>query len=250
MSDSIGQTYRDHRENLRTILEISYERYNQIKNINNQILAIIAAIFVGLFTISITFFTSAITINDFFILIGIHALIVTLLIWRYYSHIIDNELVSCYKRILYCEEKLDIPFEISIAAWLEKNIEFELPPPKKGSVELSPKKKYVELDNTRKNWVIQKLIDHNKCGYRFHNIWDKTVGYVIFTLLVYRLYFLLINFSLFIDVYFSAAIYIPIAYIIALWGLTRDFKNNIIIQRDAKNEELEKIIEEVVALKE
>ncbi len=65
-----------------------------------------------------------------------------------------------------------------------------------------------------------------------------------------RLYFLLINFSLFIDVYFSAAIYIPIAYIIALWGLTRDFKNNIIIQRDAKNEELEKIIEEVVALKE
>jgi hypothetical protein len=245
ISPEIYQTNSDIRENLRTILEITYERCNQIKNINNQVLAILAAVFLGVFTLAITFFTSTITTNDFLIIIGINALIATLLIWRYYSHIIDNELVSCYKRILYCEEKLDIPFEISLASWLEKNIEFELPPPKKNSVELLRKKKYFELDRTKKNLVIQRLIENNKCGYRFHNLWDKTTGYSILVLLVYQLYFLLINFNRFEYLFWTAAVYWPIAYDLALWGLTKDIKNNIVIQRDPTNEELEKIIDEV-----
>lgn len=245
MTNPIYQTVNDHCENLRVILQISYERCNQIKNINNQLIAIIAAVFLGLFTIAINSFASSNQQNNYLIIVAINVLIATLLIWRYYAHFIDNELVSCYKRILYCEEKLDIPFEISLASWLEKHIEFELPPPRKDSIELSRKKKYIEQNATKKNLIIQKLIELNKSGYRFHNVWDNTVGYATLVILFYQLFFLLSNFEQFKQVFPPLAIYIPIAYGLALWALTKDLKNNIAIQRDPKNAELERIIEEI-----
>lgn len=245
MPDTVYQTNETRSENLRLIMQISYERCNQLKNINNQLLAIIAAIFLGLFTIAFNFFTTSTPANNYLIIVAVHVLIVTLIIWRYYVHLIDNELVSCYKRILYCEEKLDIPFEISLASWLEKNIEFELSPPHKNSVELSRKKKYIEQTNTKKNQIIQKLIESNKSGYRFHNIWDKVVGFSVFIILLYQLIYLLSNFSQFLDIYWSVAVFMPIGYGLALWALTKDLKNNISIQRDPKNAELEKIIDDI-----
>jgi uncharacterized membrane protein len=245
MSDSLYQTNNDRCQNFRQIMQISYERCNQIKNINNQLIAIIAAVFLGLFTITINFFASPHSENSYLIIVAIHVVIVTLLIWRYYSHVLDNELVSCYKKILYCEEKLDIPFEISLASWLEKNIEFELPPPYKNSVELSRKKKYIEQNDTKKNLIIQKLIELNKSGYRFHNIWDNVAGCSISILLVYQLLYLDFNFNRYQYLFLTAAVIIPIADGIALWGLTIDSKNNIAIQRDPKNAEFEEIIEGV-----
>ena len=101
-------------------MQISYERCNQIKNINNQLIAIIAAVFLGLFTIAINFFALSNPGNSYLIIVAIHVVIITLLIWRYYSHVLDNELVSCYKKILYCEEKLDIPFEIFFSIMVGK----------------------------------------------------------------------------------------------------------------------------------
>jgi hypothetical protein len=244
MTDAIYQTNNDRRENLKEILKISYDRYSQIKSINNQILAIVATVFLGVLALVINVFASLNTENIYLLIVGIHILIIILLIWRYYSHLIDNELVSCYKRILFCEEKLDIPFEASLASWLEKVIEFELPS-KKDSVELVRKKKYFEQSDTNKNLIIQKLIDINRSGYRFHNIWDKTSAYIISFLLIGQLWFFDIHFNQFKDIFIPMSIYIPIGYDFALYGLTKDFKNNITIQRDPSNEELEKIIEDV-----
>ena len=135
--------------------------------------------------------------------------------------------------------------KFSLASWLEKNIEFELPPPYKDSVELSRKKKYIEQNDTKKNLIIQKLIELNKSGYRFHNIWDKIAGFSILILLTYQLIYLDSNFNQYQYLFLPAAVFIPIADGLALWGLTRDSKNNITIQRDPKNAEFEEIIEGV-----
>jgi hypothetical protein len=245
MSEGIYQTNVTRGENLRELLKISYERCNQIKTINNQLLAIVVALFLGLFTIIFSAFTTSKIENNYLLIIAIHIFIFTLLIWRYYSHLIDYELVSCYKRILFCEEKLDIPFEISLASWLEKIIDFQLPPPYKYSDNLTRKKKYLDLNSTNKNFTIQKLIENNKGGYRFHNIWDAVAGFSIAILLFVQLFYYHANFDSFSNVFFLLTIYFPITYGLALWALTKDFKNNIPIQRDASNAELEEIIDKI-----
>lgn len=209
----------------------------------------VAAIFIGLFTIIIGSLPTSSKLESFYlILLSVQISIITLLIWRYYSHYIDNELVFSYKQTLFCEEKLEIPFEISIASWLEKNIVFELPPPYKNSVELSRKKKYLEQNDTMKNKIIRTLIERNRSGYRFHNIWDKVAAYSAVGIWLFQLILIISNLGATYLDFTSIIILIvilPAGYFGMFWALTKDLKNNITIQRDPTNIELENIIDQI-----
>jgi hypothetical protein len=127
-----------------------------------------------------------------------------------------------------------------------------LPPPYKDSIELSRKKKYLEQNDTIKNQIIQTLIERNRSGYRFHNIWDKVAAYLSIGIWFFQLILILSNFGetyLDFTTIIILIVILPTSYFGMFWALTKDFKNNITIQRDPTNIELENIIEQIAKQK-
>jgi hypothetical protein len=233
-------------DNFREILKINYERCNQLSALNFQIFAICIAIIVGV----LSFFGSAyFTSNDpskyFAIVITIHLLCFTLLFWRYCAHLLDNKIVNCYKKILYCENTLNIPQEISLLSELEKEIEFVLPS-KKDSIPLCKKKKFIEQSYENRNLIVQKLIENNKGGYRLQNLLDKAAALMIAVLVILQFVLIIVHIIPVSLIEFeSLVIIIPIAYIVGLIGLAYDIPNSIPIQRDPTSEEIDNLIQQI-----
>jgi len=233
-------------DNFREVLKINYERCNQLSALNFQIFAICIAITVGVLSFfGNAYFTSNEPSKYLTIVITIHLLCITLLFWRYCAHLLDNKIVHCYKKILFCEDTLNIPQEISLLSELEKEIEFVLPSTK-NSISLCKKKKFMEQSYENKNLIVQKLIENNKSGYRFHDLLDKTAALLI-TFLVILQFVLIITHIIPISLseFESLVIFIPIAYIVGLIGLAYDIPNSIPIQRDPTSEDIDDIIQQI-----
>ena len=98
-----------------------------------------------------------------------------------------------------------------------------------------------------RNLIIQKLIDNNKSGYRFHNLFDKIASSLIIILLFLQFVLIFIVPQITLNWYYFIPLLVifPIAYGIGICGLYKDSKNNITIQRDPPNELIEKIILEI-----
>jgi hypothetical protein len=82
--------------------------YKRLEYLGNLIQVINGAFL----TIFIAFFTASLSSNG-----DVKSLIVCISIlffWRFYIHLVDNEIIDIYNRIVYCEEKLGI-FEEQIS---------------------------------------------------------------------------------------------------------------------------------------
>jgi hypothetical protein len=111
-----------------TMLKIYHERSNQLSNmliaINGFILAFISGLlaFIGSSAFSISdcknvSFVSLIKsgcLNPWPIFIAINIAIVVLILWRFYSHYIDDDIIQMYGKILSCEKTVDIIFDASL----------------------------------------------------------------------------------------------------------------------------------------
>jgi len=161
MCNGLYQTSQNEIENTRLLLQISYERCNQLVNTNNQLFGIIAAICIGLITfLGTAYFTSTDPNRYYVIILAIQVICFTLLAWRFYAHIIDNDIVSAYKKILDCENKLNVNLELSLIQSLGKIMKIDDNP------------LYANKPLEEKYRIIRNLINRNKGGYRYHDILD------------------------------------------------------------------------------
>jgi len=121
----------------RLLLKIYHDRNNQLSNmliaLNGFILAFVSGMiaFMGSTFFSTTecfvIINSRVTIlgscdlNKVVpIIIGINVLIGMLILWRYYAHYIDDDIVSVYRNIIRCEEKLPVDQKLKLLCRLEK----------------------------------------------------------------------------------------------------------------------------------
>ncbi|MFA4859249.1 hypothetical protein [Methanoregula sp.] len=164
--EAFYQTNNDMIGNIRLSLQISYERSHQLINLNQQLIGIVAAIFIGALTfLGAVYFTSTNPESYLSLIITPTILIASLYIWRFYSHIIDRDIVNSYKKILHCEYRLNIPQEISLLSSLENGVS------QKAGIRNIIKKQTPE----RKYLIFQKLIIKNRIGSRYHILWDFLV---------------------------------------------------------------------------
>ena len=119
MCEGIYQERKDETDNLRILLQVSYERNNHLANIIHATNGFIVAILVGVIAYLGSIKNLGFTTN---LVLIISICVVSLIIWRIYAHYIDNEIVSNYSKILHCENKLDIPVELSLLKNLIKSL--------------------------------------------------------------------------------------------------------------------------------
>lgn len=228
MSSGIYQTTKDEIATIRLILQISYERRNQLVNINNQFIGIVSAIIIGIISfLGTAYFTSADPTRFYAIILAIHLIIITLIFWRFYAHIIDDDIAKSYKNILFCENKLNIPLELGLLSALEK------------SLKLTDYPDYCKQDSETKMDVIKELIDRNRIGYRYHKLLDFiALGICIIAYSSLILFISVSQPSLSDFDFFSYVIVIPIGYLIFLIGLMVDIFPIIPIQREPSADDI------------
>jgi hypothetical protein len=122
MNKIFYQNRKDKIDNIRESLRVSYDRCNQLVTINNQAIGLVVAILIGLITfLGSSYFTSQDPNRYLTIIIAIHISIITLIFWRYYAHLIDNDIANSYSKIVFAENKLKIPFELTLLCSIEKS---------------------------------------------------------------------------------------------------------------------------------
>jgi hypothetical protein len=89
-------------ENLRTILQIAYERVNHLAGIIQIINGFIVTLVIGIIVLRIN--------EPLFAEI----IIVLLIVWRFYARLLDNEIIEQYGKIISCERELEIPEEFAL----------------------------------------------------------------------------------------------------------------------------------------
>jgi hypothetical protein len=235
----IYQTSKSEIENIRIILQSAYERRNQLVNLNNQFTGIISAIIIGTISfLGTAYFTSDDPMKFYAVILTANLIIVVLLFWRFYAHIIDDDIAKTYKQIIFCESKLNIPSEVELLRDIEK------------SLKLSDNQLYCIQDIDTKISVINELINNHRIGYRYHKLLDLIASGICILAYLYELYFVLVTSPPLDFTYFiSWFIGIPIAYMIFLLGLWWDLFPRIPIQRDPKREEITSIISSIIASK-
>lgn len=136
-------------ENLRVVLQISYDRINQLNNIIQLTNGLIVTIFIGFFTIFPLHEPSAIL---FCILI--------LILWRVYVRELDDEIIEQYGKIISCERELDIPDTFALVTNLIKRF------PK------NRKSEYESINLEAKYEELPYLIKTKQVSHRLHNWFD------------------------------------------------------------------------------
>jgi hypothetical protein len=239
MCTGIFQTSEDEIQNTRLILQISYERCNHLVNINNQFIGIISAIVIGIISfLGTAYFTSADPMKFYAVILTANLIIIVLIFWRFYAHIIDDDIAKSYKKILFCENKLNIPVEIGLLKSLEK------------SIKLSAHPLYCAQKIETKLLVINELIDRHRIGYRYHKILDLVATGICVITYMYELYFILVGSPPLANTQFiSFAIVIPLGYMIFLIGLWWDIFPIIPIQREPKCEDINSVFISLAILK-
>ena len=111
-------------ENIRILLKSNYDRIENLGNINHATLGFTVAFFGGLLLILINIETIC-DGSDKRLLYAVIvvASIFELFLWRVYSNYIDNSIIDCYDKIIYCEKRLQIPEEITLKKSLMKQCE-------------------------------------------------------------------------------------------------------------------------------
>ncbi len=235
MCSGIYQTENDKNENTKLVLQISYERCNQLVNINNQSVGIVSAIIIGLISfLGTAYFASTDPARFWVIILAIHILIITLIFWRFYAHIIDDDITKSYKKILICESKLNIQPELSLFSSLEK------------SVKLKENSIYRNQNLETKVAIIQNLIDRHRIGYRYNDFLDYIASGIILSAYTILVSFVIVNhIPLSFDQYVGFLVVLPIFYDIFLIGLARDIFSRIPIQRNPTCEDFNSVFSEI-----
>jgi hypothetical protein len=235
MCSGIYQTSKDEIENTRLILQISYERCNQLVSVNNQSVGIVSAIIIGLISfLGSAYFTSTDPARFYAIILAIHIIIITVIFWRYYAHIIDDDITKSYKKILFCENKMNVSTDLSLRSSLEQ------------SVKLNENPIYLNQNIETKIAIIQKLIDRNRIGYRYHDLLDFVAKGVFVTAFATLASFVITNnIPLPTEQYFCFLFFLPICYVIFLIGLEKDVFSGIPIQKDPTCEDFNVVFSEI-----
>jgi hypothetical protein len=235
MCEGIYQTRKEELDNIRESLRISYDRSNQLVALNNQTIGLVVAILIGLITfLGSAYFTSKDPNRYLTIIISIQISVITLLFWRYYAHILDNNIVESYSKIIFAENALNIPLELTLLSSLEK------------SLSLLKNDSYKKFTCGKRLIVIQELININRIGYRYHDILDFVAGGITLVLLMIQYGFVMTPQPIPFNFYFGFLVWLPLSYIILLCGLAKDLKLGIKIQRDPSEAEKNEIIRKIV----
>ncbi|MGD1005241.1 MAG: hypothetical protein ABR887_07450 [Methanoregulaceae archaeon] len=111
-------------ENLRVTLQIHNDRNNNANTIIHATNGFTLAFFVGILTIFIDVYSKNPPINPLiYSLIGFTS-IFELCAWRLYANYVDEGITSGYKKIVYCQENLHFPKDISLKESLS-NIKYK-----------------------------------------------------------------------------------------------------------------------------
>ena len=198
------EQYSDSKETNRVLLQIYHERSNQLANmliaLNGFILAFISGLlaFVG----STYFSAPACVVNctsgisgipacqvceliqrSMPVIIAINISIVVLILWRFYAHYIDNDIVNCYRKILYCENELGVEYKITLLSNLERE---------SGSPGLKRLETYNKIESSglsdgqkfkEKMELVDRLIQNKKMGDRGH-FWFNFLTISLITVLL------------------------------------------------------------------
>jgi len=236
MNKIFYQNRKDKIDNIRESLRVSYDRCNQLVTINNQAIGLVVAILIGLITfLGSSYFTSQDPNRYLTIIIAIHISIVTLIFWRYYAHIIDNDIANSYSKIVFAENKLNIPFELTFLCSIEKS---------QSLLNLINNESYKKLNFDERSLVIQELIKKNRIGYRYHDLLDFLAVGLTSLLLVFQLGFVITE-PIPSYLYFGFLVYLPIVYDFSCYGLAFDLRNGIPIQRDPTEKEINEIVRNI-----
>ncbi len=210
MGDGSNPNSEKHEKNetTRVMLQIYHERGNHLANmliaLNGFMVAFIAGLltFVGssaLFSPKCVNISGQILvepsscINPWPIFIAINIAIIVLIIWRFYSHYIDDDIVKGYRKLIYLEHDLEVSRKVSLLSNLEKD---------DGSPGLARLKIYAEIESSgqcddqkfeRKMKIIDELIKKKKMGYRGHFWFNFLTVSLITALLLIEVWFISIT---------------------------------------------------------
>jgi hypothetical protein len=239
-NEGVYQTNSEEIENIRMVLKLNYERIGQLGSLNFQMIAIVAAVVIGSFTLlGPSFFSSTDPSRYMLLVIVIHTICIIFLFWRFYAHYIDKDITKAYSKIIFCENKLDIPSELTLKSSLENNLK------------LLQKMVYKDQTYERQCNILQGLIDINRIGYRLHDMLDVIAGSIVILLLATL--FLIYPIITTPVVQQNSGIFfimLPIAYIIVMSKFVIDWPviTYIPIQRNPSEGDIEKIIKSLPKL--
>jgi len=253
MSKNTGiyQTCFDEIENIRSVLAINYDRCNQLSSLNFQIIAITAAIIIGVVSLlGTSYFSSIDPSKNWTIIVIINSICAVLIFWRYAANVINNRIVRSYGKIIYCENRLDIPYEISLIRELEIETEYSLQRKNEVSKELYRHEKYSNLDYPSRTLIVQKLINGSKFGNYFYDFFDKIVSFLVIGLIIFEFWFafefskiITADLKLFFDGYFVLLfITLPIIFVFSVYGLIVEIPGGFTIQRIPTEKDIDDII--------
>lgn len=109
------------------------------------------------------------------IIIGINVLIGVLILWRYYAHYIDDDIVSVYCNVIQCEEKLSVDKRLKLLCKLEKV---------EGTLKLNSLESYCHKPFEKKIEIIKQLSRCKKMGYRGHYWFNVITIFTVTALLI------------------------------------------------------------------
>ena len=136
-------------ENLRTILQVAYERVNHLAGVIQIINGFIITIIIGII---------ALKVDDLFFAVII--IVFVLFSWRIYARLLDNGIIEQYGKIISCECQLEIPEELTLV----KSLTTKFPKHRISEyTALSLKEKYDQFPY---------LIKTKQVSHRQHNWYD------------------------------------------------------------------------------
>ena len=197
------EKYSNSKETARVMLQIYHERNNHLANMLIALNGFILAFIAGMLTfVGSTFFSSPqcvifvhsclissdLSNSDKFIplVIAINVVAIVMILWRFYAHYIDNDIVEGYKKIIRCEHNLGIHDDdkVSLLYSLE-NVDNNLGLKRlKSYEEIESRKLSLDKKFEEKMKIIDLLTKRKKMGYRGHYWFNVLTIFVISALLV------------------------------------------------------------------
>ena len=120
-------------------------------------------------------------------IIAINVLVVVLILWRFYSHYIDDDIVSGYQKVIRCEKELNVEETLTLLYTLEE----------KGGLKLNTLDSYKGKSFEKKIKIIENLSTCKKMGYRGHYWFNAVAIFTLTGLLISEA--VLLNFSDIVD---------------------------------------------------
>lgn len=189
----VDDEMKEKNETARTMLQIYHERNTQLANMLIALNGFMLAFISGLITfVGSTFFSSPQCVTNcvssacscsasdssgkvWGILLVINIAIIVMILWRFYAHYIDNDIVNCYRKIIWFEHELTIDEKVTLLNSLEVTIP-------------NLKDKIQDLFFDEQFERISNLIQNKKFGERGQKIIDKIVCVISGSLIFFELF--------------------------------------------------------------